>query len=112
MKALVIGAGMMGKAITYDLAHSPGVGEIILADIDSDRVTQAAHTLGKNVKPQKLDVSFYDDVIELMSQVDVAIGATSYNHNLLLTKAAIEGGIHFCDLGGNMDVVDRQLSLH
>jgi lysine 6-dehydrogenase len=112
MKALVIGAGMMGSALAYDLAHSDDVEKVYLADIDVDRAESAAKTIGANVIPVKLDVNSHDDVVYVMEQVDVVCGATSYNHNLLLTKAAIETGKHFCDLGGNMDVVYKQMELH
>lgn len=44
-----------------------------------------------------------------MRQANVAIGATSYTQNIQLTNAAIETKIHFCDLGGNMDVVYEQM---
>jgi lysine 6-dehydrogenase len=112
MKALVIGAGMMGSALAYDLAHSDDVEKVYLADIDFDRAESAAKTIGVNVTPVKLDVNSHDDVVYVMEQVDVVCGATSYNHNLLLTKAAIETGKHFCDLGGNMDVVYKQMELN
>ncbi|MBI5475352.1 MAG: saccharopine dehydrogenase NADP-binding domain-containing protein [Ignavibacteriales bacterium] len=112
MKALVIGAGMMGSALAYDLARSSGVEKVYLADIDFDRAESAAKTIGANVTPVKLDVNSHDDVVYIMEQADVVCGATSYNHNLLLTKAAIETGKHFCDLGGNMDVVYKQMELN
>ncbi|MBA4311868.1 MAG: saccharopine dehydrogenase [Chlorobiaceae bacterium] len=112
MKALVIGAGMMGSALAYDLAHSDDVAKVYLADIDFDRAESAAKNIGTNVVPVKLDVNSHDDVVYVMEQVDVVCGATSYNHNLLLTKAAIETGKHFCDLGGNMDVVYKQMELN
>jgi lysine 6-dehydrogenase len=112
MKALVIGAGMMGSALAYDLAHSDDVEKVYLADIDFDRAENAAKMIGANVIPVKLDVNSHDDVVYVMEQVDVVCGATSYNHNLLLTKAAIETGKHFCDLGGNMDVVYKQMELN
>jgi lysine 6-dehydrogenase len=111
MKALVIGAGMMGRALAYDFAHSPNVEKVYLADIDKQRAADVATSIGQIIEPFKLDTGFYDDVIEAMKKADVVVGATSYNHNFLLTKAAIESGKHFCDLGGNMDVVDKQISL-
>jgi lysine 6-dehydrogenase len=112
MKALVVGAGMMGSALAYDLAHSDNVEKVYLADIDFDRAESAAKMIVANVVPIKLDVNSRDDVVYVMEQVDVVCGATSYNHNLLLTKAAIETGKHFCDLGGNMDVVYKQMELN
>jgi lysine 6-dehydrogenase len=112
MKTLVIGAGMMGSALAYDLAHSDGVDKVILADIDLERTKNVAQAIGANVEPVKLDINYYDDVVGLMERIDVVCGATSYNHNLLLTKAAIETEKHFCDLGGNMDIVYKQMELH
>lgn len=111
MKALVIGAGMMGTALAYDLAHSEGVEEITVADIDAARAKKVAEHLQGPVRSSVLDVHSYDNVVELMESADVAIGATSYTHNILLTQAAIEARCHFCDLGGNMDVVYRQMGL-
>ena len=112
MKVLVLGAGMMGSAVAYDLAHSDGVSEVFLADIDLERAQRMAAQAGENVSPLKLDLAYYDDVLKAMKGIDVAVGATSYNHNYMLTEAAIASHIHFCDLGGNMDVVYRQMSLN
>lgn len=100
---------MMGSALAYDLAHSDGVEKVVLADIDFNRAKNSADSIGINVEPIKLDVNYYDGVVSLIEQVDVVCGVTSYNHNLLLTKAAIESRKHFCDLGGNMDVVYKQM---
>jgi len=111
MKALVIGAGMMGGAMAYDFAHSPGVQKVILADINEPHALKVAQSIGKNVEAKKLSVDDHSAVVQLMKLVDVAVGATSYTHNVALTKAAIEAGVHFCDLGGNMDVVDRQIAM-
>lgn len=111
MKALVIGAGMMGSAAAYDLAHSPGVEQVIVADRDGGRAKAAAASIGPKAEAATLDTGVRADVLALMGRVDGAIGATSYTHNLALTSAAIEARIHFCDLGGNMDVVYRQMEL-
>ena len=112
MNFLVLGSGMMGSAMAYDLAHSPGVEKIVLADIDEKRVRSVASSIGTLVEPKRLDINHHDDLVALMKNADVAIGATTYNHNVLLTKVAIETQTHFCDLGGNMDVVDNQIALH
>jgi lysine 6-dehydrogenase len=110
MKALVIGAGMMGSAIAYDLAHSAGVEGVVLADIDGDRARAVAAAAGGAVEPHRLDTADGPALLALMRKVHVAIGATSYTHNAHLAGAAIEAGIHFCDLGGNMDVVYEQMT--
>jgi lysine 6-dehydrogenase len=111
MKTLVIGAGMMGSAAAYDLARSPGVDHVMVADRDPVRAKAVASRLGAKGSWAELDTGNYAEVVVLMNGFDGAIGATSYTHNFDLTRAAIESGTHFCDLGGNMDVVYRQVSL-
>jgi lysine 6-dehydrogenase len=112
MKAIVFGAGMMGSALAYDLAHSENVESIVLADIDYERASRVAKNINPKVMPIKLNLNYIDQIIESMVGMDVAIGAVSYNYNYLLTNAAIEIGIHFLDLGGNNDVVKQQLLLN
>ncbi|HUL43896.1 MAG TPA: saccharopine dehydrogenase C-terminal domain-containing protein [Bacteroidota bacterium] len=112
MRVLVIGSGMMGSAAAYDLAHSEGVERVVLADIDLARAKEAADSIGPAVEPQQLDINDPGTLIKLMKRADAAIGATSYTHNVTLTKAAIAAKIHFCDLGGNMDVVNEQLQMN
>jgi len=113
MKFLVIGAGMMGSAVAYDLARSSGVEGVTLADIDIARCREVARRIGSTkVRPVALDVNFYDQVIDAMRGHDCAIGAVSFHHNFLLTTAAIEAHVHFCDLGGNDDIIHKQLSLN
>jgi lysine 6-dehydrogenase len=111
MNALVIGSGMMGSALAHDLSRSGGVERVILADINLERAREVAGRMGKNLEPVQLDTRSPDQVVETMKRVSVAVGATSYGHNVGLTEAAIRAGIHFCDLGGNMDVVYRQMAL-
>lgn len=111
MKTLVIGAGMMGSAAAYDLANSPGVELVIVADRDGARAKAVASAIGPKAEAATLDTGVPGDVVALMRRVDGAIGATSYSHNLALTRAAIEARIRFCDLGGNMDVVYAQMAL-
>jgi lysine 6-dehydrogenase len=111
MKYLVLGSGMMGRAIAFDLCQSDKVQEVTLADIDLARAKETAKIVSAKAKPLGLDVNSYRDVVKVMIDHNVAIGAVSYRCNVALSKAAIEAGIHFCDLGGNDDVVEEQLSL-
>ena len=111
MKILVAGAGMMGSAAAYDLARSAEVEHVMVADRDHARANEVASRLGPEAGSAELDTGDYEAVVRLMRQFDGAIGATSYTHNYDLTRAAIESKTHFCDLGGNMDVVYRQITL-
>ncbi|HLX12387.1 MAG TPA: saccharopine dehydrogenase C-terminal domain-containing protein, partial [Bacteroidota bacterium] len=110
MNILVIGSGMMGRALAYDLAHSPNVKSVTLADIDFERAKSAA-AMSDKIRALQLDSRKFDDVVNAMKGMNAAVGATSYSQNLLITKAAIKAKINYCDLGGNMDVVDSQIAL-
>jgi lysine 6-dehydrogenase len=112
MRFLVIGSGMMGSAVAYDLARSPGVEHVTLADIDLARSQEVAKRIGSSkVHPVPLDVNDCDQVHRVLTGHTCAVAAVSYRHNVLLTKAAIEARVHLCDLGGNDEVLRRQLDL-
>jgi lysine 6-dehydrogenase len=101
----------MGKAIAFDLVHSSPHYTITLADIDKERAQQAADALDKQrVHPHGIDVRNYQEIVRLMSEHTVVISAVTFHLNYLLTKAAIEAGCHFCDLGHDDDIVEQQLA--
>lgn len=113
MKLIILGSGLMGGALAYDLARSKGVTGITLADADEHRAAETAKRIGSPlIRTRRLDVEYYDAVLEALAGHDCAIGAVSYRFNHLLSKACIETGVHYCDLGGNQDVVERQRTLH
>lgn len=112
MKFLVLGSGLMGSALAFDLARSKNVEKVTLADADLLRAEQTAHKIGSpTVVPMNLDVTMIDSVVDAMKRHDCVISAVSYRYNFILTKAAIAARVHFCDLGGNDEVVNHQLSL-
>ena len=113
MKFLILGSGLMGSALAFDLARSKGVTGITLADADLNAARKTAEKIGSPlIRPIALDVEYQDDVVAAMSGHDCAIGAVSFRFNYGLSLAAIETGTHFCDLGGNDEVVQRQRTLN
>ncbi len=113
MKFLVLGSGLMGGAVAHDLAKSKGVTRVTVADVDGARAVRVVDKIGSSlVQPRVLNIEYYDDVLTAMEGHDCVIGAVSYSYNHMLTRASIESGVHFCDLGGNQEVVDRQRTLH
>ena len=46
-----------------------------------------------------------------MRQCDAVMSAIPYYFNLDLAKLAVEAGVHFCDLGGNTEIVFKQKEL-
>ena len=113
MKILVLGAGRMGYGAAFDLVHnSPGVEAVTIADFDLKKAEQAAENVGTSrINARQVDASNYSDVTPLMAGHDSVISCVNYWYNESLSKAAIETGTNFCDLGGNNYVVDAQLAL-
>jgi lysine 6-dehydrogenase len=114
MKLLVIGAGMMGSAAAYDMAVSPDVESVTLADADGKRAKEAAArvnklTKSKKVRPVQVDASKESAARKLMRGHAAVLSAVPYFYNLGLCKAAVESGCHFADLGGNNTVVRQEL---
>jgi lysine 6-dehydrogenase len=111
MKYTIIGAGMMGSAAAYDIAvHNPN-DEVVLADINIQQAKSAAANIGSNVSATRIDVNNTRELVKLLQGSNAAISAVSYSVNFQMTKAAIEAGVPMCDLGGNNDVVEKQMTL-
>jgi lysine 6-dehydrogenase len=110
---LVLGAGLQGSACAYDLLQDPDVKEVRLADIKLDNLEPflAPHS-GKRLIPTKLDVRDEDAVAALMRECDAVMSALPYYFNYEMAVCAVDSGVHFCDLGGNTEIVFQQKTLH
>ncbi len=113
MKILVLGAGRMGHGAVYDLVHnSPGVTAVTIADFDVKKAESVAEAVGTHtITATHIDAANYAATVDLMRGHDSAISCVNYWYNESLSRAAIETGTNFCDLGGNNYVVDEQLAL-
>jgi lysine 6-dehydrogenase len=112
----ILGAGRQGTAAAYDLAVRGEARSIVLADLDETRAVAAAARVnaltGRAIaQAVRLDATNHSAVVDFLRGLDAAIGAVSYKLNLDLTRAALEAGTDWCDLGGNTEVVFSQLGL-
>lgn len=103
----------MGYGAAFDLVHnSPDVTAVTIADFKADAAHEAAAKIGTDwITARQIDAANYADVVELFRGHDSVISCVNYWYNEALSKAAIETGANFCDLGGNNYVVDSQLAL-
>ena len=103
----------MGYGAAFDLVHnSPDVSSVIVADSEPGKAEKVAAAVGTSrIDARHVDASNYADVVALMRGHDSAISCVNYWYNESLSRAAIETGTNFCDLGGNNYVVDSQLAL-
>jgi len=112
MKIAVIGAGLMGRAVTYDLSRADGVEKIGLYDIDFGLAREIATRFGnEKAVAGEIDAGDIDRTAEILAEYDACISAVTYRYNPELTRAAIKSKTHFFDLGGNNDVVRVQFQM-
>lgn len=113
MKMLVLGAGLQGSACAYDLLQQDDVTEVRLADKTVDQLPAFLHPfVGGKLKPMSLDVTDGAATLQAMHGVKSVMCAVPYYFNMPMTEAAIVTGAHFCDLGGNTDIVFQQRTLN
>ncbi|HTS38050.1 MAG TPA: saccharopine dehydrogenase C-terminal domain-containing protein [Candidatus Solibacter sp.] len=113
---IILGAGRQGVAAAYDLMLFGESSRITLADCDGELARDAANQvnalLNRNIADAiALDVRDDAAVRRALQGHHVALSAVPYFYNLPLTRAAIECGVSFCDLGGNTDIVRQQHAL-
>lgn len=112
MKFLVLGAGAQGSAAAYDLLRQDGVETVVLADQSVESVRAFLEPRrGDGLETLTLDATDPDAVREAMEGVDAVACALPYFFNLEMTRLAVEVGAHFCDLGGNTEIVEAQREL-
>src|SRR5215212_7814966 len=103
MRMLVLGAGLQGSACAFDLLQNPDVREVRLADLNVEHLPPfLAPYSGPRLIPTRLDVRARDAVMS----------AIPYYFNFPLAEFAVEAGVHFCDLGGNTEIVSQQRGLN
>lgn len=114
MKMAVLGAGLMGRAIVFDLVNSPDVEQIGVADIDLSKAKQICHTVSSDkVSIHRMDAGNRTELVSFIRQYDVVINALFYTFNISVAKAAIEAGVHYVDLGGHIGhITDHILKLN
>ena len=112
MRMLVLGAGLQGSACAYDLLQDKEVTEVRLADLHVGHLPEfLAPFSGPRLLPTPLDVRDRDAVLGAMRECDAVMSAIPYYFNYELAQLAVEAGVHFCDLGGNTEIVFKQKEL-
>ena len=87
MKLLVIGSGMMGSAAACDMARTPQVSSVTLADSDTERARNVAVRVNRiagdrKVRAVALDAADEKAAARLMHGHDAALSAVPYFLNL------------------------------
>ncbi len=112
MNVIVLGSGMMGLAMAYDLSKYSNFNEITITDKDNKTLESAKEFLknGK-IRYSILNVKNSTELKKHFRKYDIAISAIPYKYNYNLAKIAVETKTHFLDLGGNNDIVNKERTL-
>ncbi|EKN69955.1 saccharopine dehydrogenase [Neobacillus bataviensis LMG 21833] len=110
MRVAVLGAGLMGKEVARDLINSPMVKEVVLADVDINKIENVCIQLNSvKLSSAYIDASNEDQLGAFMKDFDIVINALYIAFNELVAKTAIKVGVNLVDLGGFK--VDNLLAL-
>lgn len=102
----------MGSVAARDLVESEEVTNLIISDFDVKKARALANELGHpKTEAEFCDVTNGSQLMEIMRDVDVVANATWFEHNLLVTKAAIKMRKNYVDLGGLYHMTLKQLEL-
>jgi lysine 6-dehydrogenase len=115
----IIGSGMMGTAVGFDLARFGDASKIFMVDRLEEKATEAAQRINRLTGDEiatgvSLEVSNEKDLVSFLKskKVNACCGAAHYALNVMLSRACLEAGSNFCDMGGNTKVVKKQHQLH
>lgn len=112
MRMLVLGAGLQGSACAYDLLTRTDH-TVVLADLHVENIPDFLQPhVGDRLTLRQLDANDRGAVREAMQGVAATMSAFPYYFNLGMAVAAVDAGSHFCDLGGNTEIVLEQKQLH
>jgi len=92
-RIVVLGAGLVGKAIVLDLA---GRYEITVVDIDEKNLQKVSQD--RAIKTKHLDLSDTKSVIEVAQNFDLVVGALPSSLGFRTMKAVIEAGKDMVDI--------------
>jgi lysine 6-dehydrogenase len=113
MKMLVLGAGLQGSACAYDLLQNSAIDEVRLADKCTSALPAFLSRYAGNPRLVRVPLDAKDPkaVARAMEGVSAVMCALPYYFNFEMTRLAIDAGVHFCDLGGNTEIVFQQKGL-
>jgi lysine 6-dehydrogenase len=112
MKIFVLGAGMMGRAVVYDLGGGREVKQIIVGDFDRARAHDVARKFGRGkARAVFADVRETAHLTRLLGGSDVVVNCTQFNWNLEVMRSALAARVDYMDLGGLYHMTRKQFSL-
>jgi lysine 6-dehydrogenase len=108
MKAAVLGSGLMGSVISWDLARSPGVDEVVVADIDPERLGAVRQrSEGRKLSVEVLDLRSGEKTARFVKGFDVVASALPHGVVHPADVAVVKAGLKVV----NIAFEDAQMEL-
>ncbi|MFW9780478.1 MAG: saccharopine dehydrogenase family protein [Candidatus Heimdallarchaeota archaeon] len=112
----ILGAGRQGTAAAYDLVKFGKAEKVKIGDLNLIAAIQASSKVNDLldtdiVKPVQINVDDKAKLSEFLSGVNTVVSAVPYYYNLGIAEVAIATRTNMCDLGGNTDLVKKELEL-
>lgn len=102
-RVLLIGCGAIGQVVAGHLTASPGVRELVVADVDRPAVEALLQRLGSPAKVRgiTLDASDGRAVEHALTGVTVVVQASVPRFNAKVQAAALTTGTHYIDMAAD-----------
>lgn len=103
-KVLIIGAGAQGAVISWVLSRADDVSEVVLGDIDPNRMRDIVETnKSKKLKTGKIDARDTNGMTKLMKdgKFDLVVNATLPAFNDRIMEACYEAKTNYLDMAGS-----------
>ncbi|MCP4124051.1 MAG: hypothetical protein GY751_20095 [Bacteroidetes bacterium] len=113
MKVIVVGgAGEMGRRTVEDLAYSPNITHLTVADInykEAQNITRDLVATNVEIYPKELDALQHDYLVEVISDHDLVVSSIGpYNvFEERMVEACIEAGVDYLSICDEWDVVHK-----
>lgn len=115
MRVLLLGgAGRFGLSTGRRLAASVLVSKLTIAGRNQDALARSASEIGDKARAVQLDARDEGRVATLAAGCDIVVSAAGpdFEVHLPALRGALAAGVHYCDLGGDGSIVERQLELN
>ena len=93
-KVVILGCGMQGQAVVYDLVHRSRAEEIVVTDSDTAMLNALPEYDPGRVSHRVLDAASESDLFEVMSDADVVVEALPATFALPVGELAARAGVH------------------
>lgn len=113
MKIAILGAGMVGAALTKLFCSNELTEAVVVIDSNGSALEELEETVNSpRLKTYKLSIEREAAIMGLLKGFDCLVSALPYRHNLRLTQLALRMEINYIDLGGRDGMFESQKAFH